>query len=76
MGVYILYYCRKCAFSSKQMADITDHIKAGEHLTQPVEALEGVMMEDQTVETFVSEPLVSEALTEVAQDDLQVILDF
>ena len=54
------------------MSDITDHIKSGEHLSQPAEALEGVVMEDQTVETFVSEPLVSEALTEVAQEDLQV----
>lgn len=59
------------------MSDIIEHIKTGEHLDQPAEAMETVITADdqqQQLDRFISEPLVTEALTSVANEDLKNIV--
>ena len=41
VGMYILYFCKKCVFRSKKLSDITEHLALNEHCENKVVASEG-----------------------------------
>lgn len=73
VGMYILYFCKKCVYQSKKLSDITDHLASGEHCVQTQHTSKGDdgQPDEQEIEANADSSNHIKILDEIAQQELQ-----